>query len=146
RGEGTLSQRSGQCPQYPPPLRARPGTPLCGAPRKGSTAERSNGSRVAEAVGLGRERGVAGLSCRKCNAGSPEWWRVDEAAIAPGGIGTALELQGRFGADIAVEDLAVIAHLLDDVEGPVLAQPELLAEIIAGAEQPLHLRVGRTLP
>src|SRR5215469_17090681 len=75
----------------------------------------------------------------------PERRREHQPAILPQRIRAALQAEGRFRPDIAGEDLAIIADLLDDVIGPVLREPHLLAEIVADTEEPLHFRVWRIL-
>src|SRR5690242_6549859 len=65
---------------------------------------------------------------------------VHQAALGPGGIEPALELQGTGLADIALEDLAVIAGRLDHQLHPFVVEPEPRAEVAGGAEQTLHGR------
>src|SRR5262249_13438241 len=69
--------------------------------------------------------------------------RVEEAAVFPERVQAAREAEARLGAEIALEDLAVVADLLDRLVGPVGGKPVLLPEIVADAEKALHLGIGR---
>src|ERR1700730_15908345 len=74
---------------------------------------------------------------------SPDWGRILDAALGPQPVEAAGDAELRAGADIALEHLAVIAHLLDDARHPVLGQPELLAVSAFGPDQPLDLGLLR---
>src|SRR5579863_5441515 len=76
----------------------------------------------------------------------PERWREDQAAVFPQRVGAARETEGRFCPDITLKDLAIISDLLDRIESPIFRQAHLLPEIVADAEEPLHLGVLRILP
>src|SRR6516164_1312553 len=80
---------------------------------------------------------------RTCRAASANWGRVLQAALGPQLIAAARQLERRVRADIAVVDLAIIADLLDDVDDPVIADAEALAELTFDAEHALHLRIRR---
>src|SRR6185312_2381738 len=72
---------------------------------------------------------------------SAERHGVHQPALGPQAIEPALELQRRFGTDIALEHLAVIAHLLDDVVGPFVVEMQRLAHAGRDAEHALHLGI-----
>ena len=63
--------------------------------------------------------------------------RVLDAALGPQLVQAALDLERRALPDVAFEHLAVIADMLDDADGPVLGQAELLAVIAFGADEAL---------
>src|SRR4029079_17080028 len=66
---------------------------------------------------------------------------VLQAALGPLGVLTALDLQARAFADVPLEGLAVVAHMLDDAHSPVVGQAGSLTELALGAEKTLDLRV-----
>src|SRR5689334_15850812 len=78
--------------------------------RRGVLASRLMGisPHVPEMRNPGRGPGFASLW-----KGSANRRRVLQAAILPQGVLAALDLERRVLADVAVEDLAVVAHLLD---------------------------------
>ena len=55
----------------------------------------------------------------------------------------ARELQIRFRAERALENLAVVADVLDHLIGPVARQPQRLAEVGLEAEEAADLGLGR---
>src|SRR5262245_23270132 len=65
--------------------------------------------------------------------------------VCPQGVGIALQAQRRLGADIAFEDLAVVADPLDRAIGPACVEPESLAYVAGEAEQALDVRVRTIL-
>src|SRR5260221_14758982 len=67
--------------------------------------------------------------------------RVHQPALGPQIVETALELERRILADIAVEDLAVIADQLDDVVGPFLVETDRLAHARRHAEDALDVGI-----
>src|SRR6185312_11227527 len=58
-------------------------------------------------------------------------------------IEPARDLERRALPDIALKTLAVIADVLDDAVGPIVGQPNRLAELALDAEEPPHLGIGR---
>src|SRR5213078_4549723 len=66
---------------------------------------------------------------------------VDEAALAPQVVGAARQLQYRLRADVALEDLAIVADRLDRAIRPILVETEQLAGVFRRAEDALHDRV-----
>jgi hypothetical protein len=46
-----------------------------------------------------------------------------------------------FGSDVALENLAVVADLSNDLDCPVLRETRLFAEISCGADQPFDFRL-----
>src|SRR6476660_5731072 len=74
-------------------------------------------------------------------AGSAERRPVLQAALGPQSVETAHDLQRRALADVALENLAVIADVLDDAIDPVVGEPERLAILTFGAEHPPGLRI-----
>src|SRR5690606_32868905 len=76
-------------------------------------------------------------------AGSVEGEAVDQAALVVLGVDAALEAEHGAGAEVAVEDLAVVAHRLDGVVEGVGAEAERLDVRLGarGAQQAQHLRV-----
>src|ERR1700689_227792 len=61
---------------------------------------------------------IASRSYRLPGAALADRHRVDQAAFGPQIVEPAIKFQRRAGADVAVEDLAVIADHLDRVVGP----------------------------
>src|ERR1700719_2417640 len=74
-------------------------------------------------------------------AGSAERRPVLQAALGPQRVETAHDLQRRTLADVAFENFAVIADVLDDAIDPVVGEPERLAVLTLGAEHPPGLRI-----
>src|SRR5581483_12394348 len=66
---------------------------------------------------------------------------VLQAALGPQFVEAAVDLEDRACADIAVEALAVIADLLDDVDDPLLVDTKRLAHAGGDAEDALDRRV-----
>jgi hypothetical protein len=50
---------------------------------------------------------------------------VLQAALGPERVLAALDLQARALADVLLERLAVVAHVLDDPDGPIVRRPML---------------------
>src|SRR5580704_15286977 len=75
--------------------------------------------------------------------GSAEGRREDEAAIAPQPVEAARQAERGRLPHIALIDLAVIPDLLDDLIGPIGLEAELLAEIVADAQEALDLGIRR---
>src|SRR5215467_4662711 len=71
---------------------------------------------------------------------SPDRRRVLNATLGPQPVDATTDAEPRTAPDIALEDLTVVADMLDDAHHPVLGQAELLAEIALGPDQPLDLR------
>src|SRR5690349_20976633 len=67
--------------------------------------------------------------------------RVHQAALRPQVVDAARQADRCLGAQVALEALAVVAHLLDDAVGPLLVEPEQLAGVFRDAEEALHARV-----
>src|SRR4029453_6381 len=63
--------------------------------------------------------------------------RVLQAALGPQRVLAALDLEGAAHADVAVEALAVVTDLLDDVVDPLLVDAERLAHAGRDAEDTL---------
>src|ERR1700759_5790209 len=68
---------------------------------------------------------------------------VLQAALGPERVQTALQLERARLADIAFENLAVIAGRLERGLQPLVVEPEPRAEIAGDAEQALDDRRGR---
>src|SRR5947208_14863621 len=68
--------------------------------------------------------------------------RVENSAAGPELIDTPRNAELRLNSNIAVIYFRVIAHPADHANRPIPSQPDLLAEIALGADQPLHLRIG----
>src|SRR5436309_5545943 len=101
--------------------------------------------RSCSTVGRTGEFGDVGL------AGLPVRRGVEQAALRPELVQAAGKPERRGGADVAVVDLAVVAHLLDDLVGEVGRQTELgvegLAPLLQGeTEEPLDLGIGGRRP
>lgn len=62
-------------------------------------------------------------------------------AIGPQRIHAAFQAQRRILANVVLEDLAVVADLLDRLVGKVGAETELLAHVAAGAQKALDRRL-----
>jgi len=60
---------------------------------------------------------------------------VLQTTFVPQGIETTLDLQLAAGTDVAIEGLAVVTYLLDDLYRPVLRQFQILAKLTFGTEQ-----------
>src|SRR5216683_1446865 len=76
-------------------------------------------------------------------ARSPYRRRVLDPALGPQPVETAADAELRACPHIALETLAVIAHLPDDAHHPVLGEAELLAIGAFGADQPPDLGLVR---
>src|SRR5476649_227006 len=83
------------------------------------------------------------MSRRRTRLPSAHRRRDHRAALGPERIDAAAELERRALAEIALEALAVIADLLDDVVGPLLVEAEDLAVAVDHAQEALHVEVGR---
>src|SRR6516164_4069747 len=55
--------------------------------------------------------------------------RVHQAALVPQVVDAARQPHRALGAEVALEALAVVAHLLDDAVGPLLVEAEQLAHV-----------------
>src|SRR4051812_36386934 len=82
-----------------------------------------------------------GGEAKGCPPRSAERDRVHQAALGPQPVEAALQLQRAALADIALEDLGVIADRLEGIERPGIVESEPGAELAAGAEQSLRRRV-----
>src|ERR1700709_2918389 len=65
---------------------------------------------------------------------------VHQAALAPGRVQTAIELQRACLADIALEDFAVIACRLDGLRHPLVVEAQARSEVPGAAKQALDGR------
>src|SRR6266542_5493348 len=65
---------------------------------------------------------------------SADWWGVHQSASVPKFVDAAIETQWR---EVAVEALAVVPHLFDDVVSPAIVQPKHFAELAFGADEAL---------
>src|SRR3990167_1440347 len=72
---------------------------------------------------------------------SADWWGVLQAALRPQLVHAAIDLEDAVLADVAVEALAVVTDLLDDVVDPLLVEAERLAHARRDAEDALDRRV-----
>src|SRR5258708_30665182 len=70
---------------------------------------------------------------------------VLQSALLPECIQATLDFERRVLAHVALEGFAVIADQLDDVVGPIVLEPEGLAEITFAAQQALDFRLVGTL-
>src|SRR5215203_6755810 len=68
---------------------------------------------------------------------------VLQAALRPERINAALDLQRRALADVALENLAVVADVLDDAHGPIVRQTDRLSELALGSDEALDLGIIR---
>src|SRR5215218_9054280 len=98
--------------------------------------------------GLGEARGRQfadpGASLqRTARTRSADWDSILQSAVRPERVKAALDLERRTLADVALEDLAVVAHVLDDPHHPVVRQADGFAEFPLRAEETLDLRVVR---
>ncbi len=75
----------------------------------------------------------------------PQRRGVHEATLGPKSIEAAFEPKGRVFAKMALENLTVVAHLLDDSSGPGLIQAQALAQARVDPEQPPRTS-GSSLP
>src|SRR6476620_11794063 len=82
---------------------------------------------------------IAASACRR----STDRRRVLDSALVPKLIEAAGDRELRTGADVTVENLAVITDRLHDPGHPVLGDAELLAEIAIGTEYSFELRLIR---
>src|SRR5688572_29166258 len=71
--------------------------------------------------------------------------RVHQTTLVPEVVQPARQLECGVRADVALEDLAVVADRLDCPVGPVLVQSEQLAGVLAGPEDALDRGVGARL-
>src|SRR5215468_6174222 len=67
--------------------------------------------------------------------------RVLQAALGPQIVQAAVDFQHRAGTDVALEALAVVPDLLDDVVDPLLVDPQRLAHARRHAEDALDRRI-----
>src|SRR4029077_8788646 len=72
--------------------------------------------------------------------GSPKRRRDQQPAVSPPSVLSSAQTEPRLLAEMALEDVAVIADLLDRLIGPIGREPVLLAKIVADPEQALYLR------
>src|SRR5580704_10749615 len=72
---------------------------------------------------------------------SPKRNRVHQAAVGPQRVLAALELERRVDANIALEALAVVPDLLDDVVHPLLVDTDGLAVAWRDAQEALDGRI-----
>src|SRR5215213_1510445 len=72
---------------------------------------------------------------------SADRYRIHQPAARPQIIRAAIQLERRLVADIALEDLAVIADRLDRVVGPFLIETEYLAQAGSRAQHPFSVGV-----
>ena len=76
---------------------------------------------------------------------SAEGRRVDQTALGPLRVKAPAKLQRRGCAEIAIEDLAVIAPRLDGTKRKSAVETEAVTEIPVRAEQAADFRVGIVL-
>src|ERR1700734_2785675 len=70
-------------------------------------------------------------------------WGVLDAAGVPQLIESARNGELGFRAQVALEDFAVVSYIPDNIRRPVVAEPDLLAEDSAGADQAHNLGLLR---
>src|SRR5438874_12270724 len=63
--------------------------------------------------------------------------RVHQAALGPQVVDAARQVDRRLLAQVALETLAIVAHLLDDAIRPLRIQAEQLAHVLGNAEEAL---------
>src|SRR6185312_11587055 len=68
--------------------------------------------------------------------------RVHQPALGPGRVEAAIELERACLADIAFEDLGIVATRLDRLHHPFVIEPEPRAEVARRAKQALDRRDG----
>src|SRR5476651_1694279 len=83
------------------------------------------------------------MSRRRTRLPSAHRRRDHRAALRPERIDAAAELERRALAQIALEALAVIADLFDDVVGPLLVEAEDLAVAVDHAQEALDVEIAR---
>src|SRR5688572_25487657 len=71
----------------------------------------------------------------------PDRGRIHEAPFVPQIVGSAREVERRLLADVAREDLAVVARGLEGPHHPVLVEAQQLARVLGGAQDAHHDRV-----
>src|SRR6187399_2514412 len=78
---------------------------------------------------------------------SADWGRVLKAALVPQSIEATGNLQIATRTDIALEDFAVIANTLDDIDDPIFTDAETGAELrpFFHAEHAADFRIRRVL-
>src|SRR3546814_2059886 len=101
------------------------------------SAYRTAGALCAPAALLPLENGagVAGPAWSTYRRG------VLHAAVVPQGIEATFDLQLAAGADVSIEDLAIVTDLLDDLHRPVLRQLQILAIFPLHTQQAGDVRV-----
>src|SRR4029453_13025558 len=65
---------------------------------------------------------------------SADWWGVHQSASVPKFVDAAIETQWR---EVAVEALAIIPHLFNDVVSPAIVEPKQFAELAFGPDEAL---------
>src|ERR1700728_5249262 len=86
---------------------------------------------------IGRPAGTNG----RARTGSAEGLTVLQATLGPERVEPSYDLQRRALPDIAFENLAVIADVLDDAIDPIVGQAERLAVLTFRAEHAPRLRI-----
>src|ERR1700684_1097022 len=76
-----------------------------------------------------------------CFSASPDRRGGLPSALVPERVQAAGDLDRRAHAHVALENLAVIADVLDDAIGPIVGEAEALAETALDAEQPADPRI-----
>src|SRR3546814_12359265 len=90
---------------------------------------------------LFRSRITAGVSA----VSSANGRSIEQAALGPQRVQPAIELYRAALAEMALEDLAIVADGGDHRDGPVVGEAALGAEVAGLPQQPLDLRVLRRL-
>src|SRR5262249_12728476 len=102
------------------------------------SSDASSGDGTPSMKGRGRASAANYIAIR-----SAARWRVLDAALGPQLVQPAVDLERRAHADVALKRFAVVADLLDDVNGPILGQAELLTVVAFSSDETLDLRVWR---
>src|SRR5690554_1009554 len=87
--------------------------------------------------------GTAPAKARFLVVRSADRRRVMQTALRPKGIHAALDLERRVRPDIPVENLAVIADRLDDMNHPVFGEADVLAKGSVQAEKTADIGIVR---
>jgi len=96
---------------------------------------------------MATSRGATRRGCARpvSDGRTPSWDRqsaqrrcVEEPAVGPQAVLSALELERARRAEVALEDLAVVAAGLDGAQVPVVGQPERARHGLVLRDEPLH--------
>src|SRR6516164_3738101 len=72
----------------------------------------------------------------------PDWRSILQSAFAPEPVQAPIDPQSRTRANVALENLSVIADRANDLDREIVVEAEAVAEIALYAQQPLDIRIA----